>query len=186
LARKLCRKAEEASQDSTLGLWLCAEALGHAGDVTQAETLAARLDRLFPEDTMIQKNALPRIRSIIESQRGNTGKAVDLLTPVTQFPHAPVFFHLAQAYAVKGEHAKAAAEFEKVIVHRGWPEWEVFAPLAQLGLARTYAMQGESENRRKAYEEFFTAWKDADPDIPILRQARAEYKKLTATAPAAS
>jgi eukaryotic-like serine/threonine-protein kinase len=186
MARKLCRQAEEASQDSTLGLWLCAEALGHAGDVTQAEGLAVKLDRLFPEDTMIQKNALPRIRSIIERQRGNTVKAVDLLAPVTQFPNAPVFFHLAQAYAVAGEHAKAAAEFEKVIVHRGWPEWEVFVPLAQLGLARTYAMQGERENSRKAYDDFFNTWKDADPNIPILRQAKVEYKKLATTSPAAS
>jgi eukaryotic-like serine/threonine-protein kinase len=135
---------------------------------------------------MIQKNALPRIRSIIEGQRGNAIKAVDLLAPVTQFPNAPIFFHLAQAYAVAGEHAKAAAQFEKVIVHRGWPEWEVFAPLAQLGLARAYAMQGERENSRKAYDDFFTTWKDADPDIPILKQARAEYKKLAATTPASA
>ena len=62
----------------------------------------------------------------------------------------------------------------------------MFAPLAQLGLARAYAMQGDRENSRKAYNDFFTTWKDADPDIPILRQAKAEYKKLTATAAAAS
>jgi tetratricopeptide (TPR) repeat protein len=186
LARKLCRQAEATSKDSTLGLWLCAEALGHAGELTQAEALAAKLDRLFPEDTMIQKNALPRIRSIIERERGNPVKAVGLLAPVTQFPNGLVFYHLAQAYAVAGEHTNAAAEFEKVIVHRGWPEWEVFAPLAQLGLARAYAMQGDREDSRKAYDDFFTTWKDADPDLPILRQARAEYKKLTATAPAAA
>ena len=85
-----------------------------------------------------------------------------------------------------GEHAKAAAEFEKVIVHRGWTDWEIFAPLAQLGLARTYAREGDHENSRKAYDDFFTTWKDADPDIPILRQAKAEYKKLTPTASAAT
>jgi hypothetical protein len=62
----------------------------------------------------------------------------------------------------------------------------VFAPLAQLGLARAYAMQGDRENSRKAYNDFFTTWKDADPDIPILRQAKAEYKKLAATASAAA
>ena len=186
LARKLCRQAEATSKDSTLGLWLCAEALGHAGELTQAEALAAKLDRLFPEDTMIQKNALPRIRSIIERERGNPVKAVGLLAPVTQFPNGLVFYHLAQAYAVAGEHTNAAAEFEKVIVHRGWPEWEVSSPLAQLGLARAYALQGDRENSRKAYDDFFTTWKDADPDLPILRQARAEYKKLTATAPAAA
>jgi hypothetical protein len=80
-----------------------------------------------------------------------------------------------------GEHAKAAAEFEKLIGHRGWLDWGVFSPLAQLGLARAYAMQGDHENSRKAYDDFFFTWKDADPNIPTLRQAKAEYTKLTAT-----
>jgi Tfp pilus assembly protein PilF len=93
-------------------------------------------------------------------------------------------YERARAYMAAGEHAKAAAEFEKVIGHRGWFEAEVFAPLAQLGLARAYATEGDRENGRKAYEDFFTTWKDADPDIPILRQAKAEYQKLTATASA--
>jgi hypothetical protein len=62
----------------------------------------------------------------------------------------------------------------------------VFAPLAQLGLARAYAMQGDRDGSRKAYDRFFTTWKDADPDIPILRQAKAEYKNLSSTASAAA
>jgi eukaryotic-like serine/threonine-protein kinase len=186
LARKLCRQAGEAGNDSAAGLWTCAKALGEAGDVTQAEELAAKLDRLFPQDTFHQKVLLPIVRSIIERKRGNTVKAVDLLAPVTQYPNGAVSYHRAQAYLAAGEHAKAAADFEKVISHRGWPEWEVFAPLAQLGLARAYAMQGNREDSRKAYDEFFTTWKDADPDIPILRQAKAEYKKLTATASGAT
>ncbi len=181
LAGKLCRQAGEAGNDSALGLWTCAKALGEAGDVTQAEALAAKLDRLFPEDTFQQKVLLPIVRSIIERKRGNTVKAVDLLAPVTQYPNGAVSYHRAQAYLAAGEHAKAAADFEKVISHRGWPEWELFAPLAQLGLARAYAMQGDLEKCRKAYDDFFTTWKDADPDIPVLRQAQAEYKKLTAT-----
>jgi DNA-binding winged helix-turn-helix (wHTH) protein/tetratricopeptide (TPR) repeat protein len=184
-ARKLCRQAGEAGNDSALGLWTCATALGDAGDVTQAEALAAKLDRLFPEDTSQQEVLLPIVRSIIERKRGNTAKAVDLLAPVTQYPNGAVSYHRAQAYLAAGEHAKAATDFEKVIDHRGWPEWELFAPLSQLGLARAYVMQGDRENSRKAYDDFFTTWKDADPDIPILRQAKAEYKKLTATASAA-
>ena len=184
LARNLCRQAEEAGNDSALGLMKCAKALGESGDATQAEVLATKLDLLFPEDTLQQEILLPVIRSIIERKRGNAVKAVDLLAPVTQYPNVVVFYHRAQAYSAAGEHAKAAADFEKVIGHRGWPEWEVFAPLAQLGLARAYAMQGDRENSRKAYEDFFTTWKDADPSIPILRQAKAEYKKLTAAASA--
>ena len=186
LARKLCRQAEEAGNDSALGLMKCAEALGYAGDAKQAEALAEKLDRLFPEDTFQQEVLLPVIRSTIERERGNVAKAVDLLAPVTQYPNVVVFFHRAQDYSAAGERDKAAADFEKLIGHRGWPEWEVFAPLAQLGLARVYAMQGDRENSRKAYNEFFTTWKDADPDIPIFRQAKTEYKKLTATGLAAA
>ncbi len=85
-----------------------------------------------------------------------------------------------------GEPAKAATDFVTLISHRGWPEWHIFAPLAQLGLARSYAMQGDRESSRKAYDEFFTTWKNADPDIPILRQAKGEYRKLIATASTAA
>jgi eukaryotic-like serine/threonine-protein kinase len=158
----------------------CAKALGDAGDLAQAQELAAKLDRLFPEVTSQQKVLLPIVRSIIERKRGNTVEAVDLLAPLTQYPNGAVSYHRAQAYMAAGEHAKAAADFEMVIGHRGWPEWELFAPLSQLGLAQTYALQGDRENSRKAYEDFFTTWKDAEPDIPILRQTKAEYKKLTA------
>lgn len=188
LARKLCRQAEEASEDSASALDRCTYALGEAGGATQAEALAAKKERLVPEDTRNQKMCLPLMHSIIERERGNSVKAVDLLAQVTQYeqnsPGIP--FERAQAYLAAGEHAKAAAEFEKVIDHRGWLEWELFAPLAQLGLARAYAMQGDLEKSRKAYDDFFTTWKDADPDIPLLRQAKAEYKKLTATASAAA
>jgi hypothetical protein len=76
------------------------------------------------------------------------------------------------------EYANAAAEFEKVIDHRGWPEWELFAPLSQLGLAQAYALQGDKDESRKAYDVFFTIWKDADADIPILKQAKVDYAKL--------
>ena len=78
-----------------------------------------------------------------------------------------------------GENAKAVAEFEKLLDLRGWPDWELFAPLAQLGLA--LLCQGDRDESRKGYDDFFTTWKDADPNMPILRQARAEDKKLTAT-----
>jgi tetratricopeptide (TPR) repeat protein len=188
LARKLCREARKASKDDTLMLDNCAKALGNAGELTEAEALAVKKDRLVPEDTRNLKMCLPEIRSIIESERGNAVAAVDLLSPVSQYEQGTIDipYVRAQAYLAAGEHAKAAAEFEKVIVHRGWTDWEIFAPLAQLGLARTYAREGDDENSRKAYDDFFTTWKDADPDIPILRQAKAEYRKLSTTAPSAA
>jgi tetratricopeptide (TPR) repeat protein len=187
-ARKLCRQAEETSKDNDLVLDYCAKALGNAGDVAQSEALAERKDRLLPEDTRNQRMCEPEFHSIIERERGNPVKAVDLLVPAAQYEQdaMEIPYNRAQAYLTAGEPAKDAAEFEKIINHRGWSEWEVFAPLAQLGLARAYAMQGKREDSRKVYDEFFTMWKDADPDIPILRQAKAEYKKLTATASAAA
>jgi len=76
------------------------------------------------------------------------------------------------------QYSNAAADFETLLAHRGWPSWELFAPLTQLGLARAYAMQGERAKSQKAYDDFFATWKDADPQIPILHQAKMEYKKL--------
>jgi eukaryotic-like serine/threonine-protein kinase len=149
--------------------------------VTQAETLAAKLDRLRPEDTLIQKICLPQIRSIVERDREDAIKAEGLLAPAAHFPNGMVLYQRAQAYLAARGYANAEAGFEEAIAHRGWPEWELFAPLSQLGLARAYAMQGDREKSRKAYDNFFTTWTDADPDIPILRQARAEYKKLGTT-----
>jgi len=177
-ARKLCRQAEVAGNDSANGMWGCAMALGESGDVAQAEALAAKLDDRFPEDTFQQKVLLPMLRSIIERERGDAVKAVALLVPVTQYPNGAVSYHRAQAYLAAGEYGEAVADFQTVIAHRGWPEWEIYSPLAQLGLAQAYAKQGDSENSRKAYDDFFATWKDADPNIPILKQAKAEYAKL--------
>jgi DNA-binding winged helix-turn-helix (wHTH) protein/tetratricopeptide (TPR) repeat protein len=184
LARELCRKAVKAGEDHEYVFDLCAKALGTAGDEAGAAEMAERKDRLLPEDTRNQKMCQPEFRSIIERKSGNAAKAVDVLLPAEQYEQAvatDIPYELGQAYLTAGQGAKAAAEFEKIIDHRGWEDWELFAPLAQLGLARAYAMHGDRNESRKAYGEFFTTWKDADPDIPILRQAKAEYEKLTAT-----
>jgi len=188
MARKLCHEAEEASKNNEYVLDNCAKALGNAGDEAEAKELAAKRDQLLPEDTRNQKLCQPEFHSIIERQRGNPVKAVDLLAPATPYEQnsMDIPYERARAYLAAGEQGKAVAEFEKVISYRGWSEAEVFAPLSQLGLARAYAMQGDRENSRKGYDVFFTTWKNADPEIPILRQAKAEYKKLTVTASAAA
>jgi tetratricopeptide (TPR) repeat protein len=181
LARSLCRQASEASKHDALVLDNCAKALGGAGEAAEAEALAEEKDRLLPDDTRNQKMCLPEIRSIVERERGNAVKAADLLAPAMQYEQGTatdIPYERAQAYLAAGEGAKAAPEFEKIIDHRGWVDWELFAPLAQLGLARAYAMQGNHEDSHKAYDDFFTTWRDADPDIPILKQAKAEYAKL--------
>ncbi len=77
-----------------------------------------------------------------------------------------------------GDQAKAVADFQTVIHNPGWPDWMVFEPLSQLGLAQAYAKQGDSENSRRAYDDFFATWRNANPNILILKQAKAEYAKL--------
>jgi len=178
LARKLCGQADEAGNNSALGLFKCSHALGQAADRSAAEALAAKLNELFPEDTFQQKVLLPVTHSTIQRARGNFRAAADLLSSATQFPNVVVFYNRARAYMAAGDQAKAIADFQTAIDNPGWPDWEPFEPLSQLGLAQAYARQGDSENSRKAYHDFFTTWKDADPDIPILKQAKAEYARL--------
>jgi len=178
LARRLCAQADEVGNNSALGLFKCSHALGQAADTSAAETLAARLNALFPEDTFQQKVLLPVTHSTIQRTRGNLRAAVDLLSPVTQFPNVVVFYNRARAYMAAGDQAKAIADFQTVIDNPGWPDWEVFKPVSQLGLAQAYAKQGDSERSRKAYDDLLATWKDADPNIPILKQAKAEYAKI--------
>lgn len=185
LARKLCAQAGEAGNSGAIGLFKCSHALGQAGDTSHAETLAAKLNELFPDATFYQKALLPVTYSTIQRERGNLRAAVNLLSPVTQFPNVVVFYNRARAYLAAGDQAKAISDFQTVIDNPGWPEWEQFEPLSQLGLAQAYAKQGDSQKSRKAYDDFFVTWKDADPGIPILRQAKAEYSKLIRPAPAA-
>jgi len=89
----------------------------------------------------------------------------------------PVYL-LGQAYLEARKGSAAAAEFQKIIDHYGIVVNEPIGSLARLGLGRAYAIAGESEKARTAYQDFFALWKDADPDVPILKQAKAEYAKL--------
>ncbi len=185
LARSLCHNAGEGDQQSATALWRCAEAFAFAGDLTRAESLAAKLDRMLPEDTIQQNVFLPLIHSVVERQRGNAAKAVELLARAEPYNFTlDVNYQRAQAYLDSGEPDRAIADLEKLLEERGAGWWQVYSPLAQLGIARAYAMEGNREQSRKAYDRFFTTWKDADPNIPILRQAKTEYKKLSSSASA--
>jgi eukaryotic-like serine/threonine-protein kinase len=182
LAPSLCRHSVTEDTDSATELWRCAEAFADGGDFTRAEALAAKLNRIAPENTVEQKVNLPLIHSIMDRQRGNPSEAADLLIQSEQYRRTlDVPYRLGQAYLASNQPAKAAAQFQMLLDDRGAGWWQVYAPLAQLGLARAYSAQGYREKSRKDYDDFFTTWKDADPDIPILVQAKAEYKKLTAT-----
>jgi tetratricopeptide (TPR) repeat protein len=185
-APSLCRHSVAEDTDSVTELWRCAEAFADASDFTHAEALATKLISIAPENTIEQKVHLPLIHSIVDRQRGKPSEAADLLLQPELYNHTlDVPYRLGQAYLASNEPAKAAAQFRLVLDARdaGW--WQVYAPLAKLGLARAYSAQADREKSRKAYDDFFATWKDADPDIPILRQAKAEYSKLITRAPAA-
>lgn len=179
-ARKLCHQAKQMNKDGGTELWRCGEALAFGGELTQAEAMAAKLDRIAPEDTLQQKVYLQLIRSILERERGNPVKAAELLDPAMQYQATiDLYYQRGQAYLAAGQYPNAIADFEKLLAQRGWNWWQVYAPLTQLGLARAYAKLSDLENSRKAYENFFEMWKTADSNIPVLRQAKAEYRQLS-------
>jgi eukaryotic-like serine/threonine-protein kinase len=157
--------------------------LARAGDAAGAEKLAAELDKTFPLDTLVQRFWLPTIRAAMALERKDPNRAVELLKEASAIELglvaglAPAYVR-GQAYLALGDGNRAAAEFQKFIDHRGVVANDPWGALARLGLARAYALQNDSAKARAAYQDFLTLWKDADPDVPILKQAKAEYAKL--------
>ena len=162
---------------------IAALALARAGDTTGAEKLATELDKSFPVDTMVQRYRLPTIRAAIALQRKDPNQAIEQLKVTSaielgdQGQLLPVYLR-AEAYLMLHDGNAAAAGFQKFIDHRGLVANFPWGALARLGLARAYAMQGNTAKAKAAYQDFLTLWKDADPDIPILIAAKAEYAKL--------
>ncbi|MGA3210995.1 MAG: protein kinase, partial [Terriglobales bacterium] len=162
---------------------MAALALARVGDTAAAEKLAAELEKTFPFDTLVQRYRLPTIHAAIALQRQDPNRAVELLqtTSAIELGDAgnllPVYLR-GEAYLGLHDGNAAAAEFQKFIDHRGLVANFPWGALARLGLARAYAMQGDTAKAKAAYQDFLTLWKDADPDIPILKEAKAEYAKL--------
>jgi len=155
--------------------------------ITPAKKVAMALSELittrYPKDTLVNTTWLPTIQAALEINRGNTEQAIQLLQAARQFELEwlgrawPVYVR-GLAYLRGGAGAEAMAEFQKIIDHRGLVPIYASYPLAQLGLARAAALTGDTAKSRKAYEDFFALWKDADPDIPILIEAKKQYDKL--------
>jgi predicted Zn-dependent protease len=188
-ARRLATLAmgRSAGRDVQYGAAL---ALAYAGDDKRAQTLADDLGKRFPEDTIVQFNYLPTLRAKLALGQGNTSEAMENLRAATPYELGettgstygwtalyPVFVR-AQAYLATHHGNEAAAEFQKILDHRGIVVNQPIGALAHLGLARAYAMQGDTGKAFAAYRDFLTLWKDADPDIPILVAAKSEYTKL--------
>ncbi|MGD0416218.1 MAG: winged helix-turn-helix domain-containing protein [Terriglobales bacterium] len=166
---------------------IAALALARAGDTAAAEKLAAELDKTFPLGTLVQKYWLPTIRAAVALERKDPNQAIELLKAVSTIElstptHLTIFlcpvYLRGEAYLMLHDGSAAAAEFQKFIDHRGLVVNFPWGALARLGLARAYTLQGDTAKARAAYQDFLTLWKDADPDLPTLKQAKAEYDKL--------
>jgi eukaryotic-like serine/threonine-protein kinase len=160
--------------------------LARAGDL-RAKVLAEELEKSYPTHTLMKFYWLPAINAAIEISRKNSSQAVVDLEQAApnELGEAGTFINYlypayvrGQAYLSAHNGAAAAAEFQKLLDHRGIVTNFVTGTLAHLQIGRAYAMAGDTGKAKAAYQDFFTLWKDADPDIPILKQAKAEYVKL--------
>jgi len=158
-------------------------ALALAGDSAQALRLADDLAKRFPEDTIVQTLYLPMIHGAEALQSGNAAKAVELLAAAAPYELGsnaggyPAYIR-GEAYLKLGQGSAALAEFQKIVDNPAVIQNDPVGALAHLGLARAYALSGDTTKARTAYQDFLGLWKDADPEIPILKEAKAEYAKL--------
>jgi tetratricopeptide (TPR) repeat protein len=158
--------------------------LALCGDASRAQTLADDFVRKFPQDTIYNSVWLPLIRATLELKRGEATvpeRAVQLLPPSHQYEAALNFrptWVRGLAYLQAKNGALAAAEFQRIIEHRGWDVLSPLWPMAHLGLARAAILQGDVAKGRREYQDFFALWKDADAELPILIEAKKEYEKL--------
>jgi eukaryotic-like serine/threonine-protein kinase len=166
-------------------------ALGLAGDSSRSDALADDLDRRFPEDTFVRFTYLPVLRALAALHRGQSMESVERLQTALHYELAvnglSVGLYLGglhsayvrgQAYVAAHQYAQAVAEFQKLLDHRGIVGADPIGALAHVQLGRSFVLSGDTIKARAAYRDFLTLWKDADPDIPILRQAKAEYARL--------
>jgi tetratricopeptide (TPR) repeat protein len=170
--------------------FLAALTLAFAGNVDHSQSLADELAQHFSEDTMVQLNYLPTIRAEVALNGNNASRAIEILQGAIPYElQAPAYggalvnnlypvYVRGQAYLTMHRGNEAASEFEKIIEHSGVVLNEPIGALAHLQLARAYALAGEMAKARKSYQDFLTLWQNADPNIPILRLANAEYAKL--------
>jgi DNA-binding winged helix-turn-helix (wHTH) protein len=169
-------------------------ALALSGDSSRSQALTEDLSRRIPEDTRVQFTYAPTLRALLALNHSQPSKAVELLQTAIPYEGGspgtggsefllgagslyPAYVR-GLAYLAAHEGAEAAGEFQKIVDHRGVVVSDPIGALAHLQLGRAYALAGDMTKAKSAYQDFLTLWKDADPDIPILKQAQAEYAKL--------
>jgi tetratricopeptide (TPR) repeat protein len=160
-----------------------AEVLSLAGEEAMARTLTQELRTRFPQHAPLNAASLPTILAAAELQRGNASKAIDLLRgaepyDLSEFCNLSPIYIRGQAYLRSHYSKEAEAEFQRLLNHSGINALSPRHALARLGLARALAQEGDVPQARKAYEDFLAYWSEADPELPILRQARSELNKL--------
>ena len=160
--------------------------LAGTGDTARSQKVADDLVREYPADTLLNKVFVPLAQATSDLQRNQPAQAVARLETATPYElgsdpasaHYWVNYIRGEAFLGSKQGAKAAAEYQKILDHRGVAPLDVTYNLSHLGLGRAYALQGNTTAAKSAYQDFFAAWKDADPDLPVLKQAKAEYEKL--------
>ncbi|MGC2108958.1 MAG: winged helix-turn-helix domain-containing protein [Candidatus Korobacteraceae bacterium] len=196
----LFRNASEAKQGAMSSLQLsndreveygAALALARAGDSLRSQALANDLEKRFPEDTSVRFNYLPTLRALVAVMRGEPSRAIQLLEVAVPYelgtPRSTIHGYFGalypvyvrgEAYLAAQQGAQAVVEFQKILDHRGIVVSDPIGALAYLQLGRAYEMSGDKIKAKSAYHQFLVLWKDADPDIPIYEQAKAEYARL--------
>ena len=166
-------------------------ALALSGDSTQSQALANDLEKRFPEDTLVRFTYVPTLRALFALRHSQPADAIELLQVNVSYELAvpgisyfgffgslyPVYVR-GQAYLAQHQAAQAAAEFQKILDHPGLVFADPAGAVARLQLGRAYTVSGEKIKAKAAYQDFLSLWKDADPDVPILKQAKAEYARL--------
>jgi tetratricopeptide (TPR) repeat protein len=185
-AKQGCTAALALSQGRDVKLF-AALTLARSGDASRAKALAEELEKSYPTGTIMKLYWLPTINAAIELNKGNSSRASEYLEAAAPYElgTADTFINYlyppyvrGQAYLRAHNGTAAATEFQKMLDHRSIVQNFVTGSLAHVQIGRAYAMAGDTSKAKAAYQDFFNLWKEADPDIPILKQARAEYAKL--------
>jgi DNA-binding winged helix-turn-helix (wHTH) protein/tetratricopeptide (TPR) repeat protein len=180
-------KQRATGRDIDYGIAL---ALAYAGDVNRAQALTEDLEKNFPEDTLVKVHYLPTLRAKLTLHRSSPHQALNILQaaapyelglPAYSFYNWPNLYPVyvrGEAYLAAHQGSEAIVEFQKILDHRGIVLNGPIGALAHLQLGRAYAMSRDNLKARAAYRAFLDLWRNADPDIPILKQAKTEYTKL--------
>jgi DNA-binding winged helix-turn-helix (wHTH) protein len=186
------RKAQDQVLQSKLERgqrMILALSLARSGRTDEAERIAEEVSQEAPLDTVVQTYLVPTVRAAVELQKHDPDAAIDLLRGTVQYDLAetesfdylyPAYIR-GLAYLELGDGRSAAGEFQKLIDNPGVCLGYITGPLARLQLGRAQRLMGDDASARESYEEFLTIWKNADPDLPVYRQAKAEYAQLKNT-----